>query len=232
MYKYILLILLIPNICAAQNRHFLDIRNRLNPQHRFDKYSNLMLRFHESCHFINGTMTVTHHVKFNKRREQVFYGLNNKEFYIPQPPLTMRRIATLIPNKIRSTRFAPYLVNYHKSWENEPLYIIEEWICYSNEVEACYEVESIYSKHINSSEYKDAIFSAAQFTLYAIPLLENAEPELIDFYKWNVERLDKYHTAESKNHIKLIHDNECKSLLKILVSKNGQEWVNKLFPKD
>lgn len=223
IHKILICLLFIPNICLAQNQHFTDIRNRLILKNKYDKFTRLGTRIHEQCHGLNNLLT-------NNRRRLVknynisgFYLLNDKEIYLNNPNTTMSRVAQKIPIILRGKFYRTYFQVYDRAWEKEPLYTVEEWVAYSNELESC--------DSINEIE-ESSILGAHEFAFYAISLLENADQDYIDFYKWNVERINRYSTIESDKHKLLLHHQDVKKFKDILVKTYGADWVNQYFPQE
>lgn len=211
------------NLCLLllainQNTHFSDIKNRLENKTQYDKYINLSTRLHEQCHKVNNQLT-------NSKRKSTmnytlfgFYCLNNLEFYLDSPKTTMQKTAFSIPLELRGSFYQSYLINYDKGWEAEPIYIIEEWVAYSNEVEGC---------PLDILD-KNAILATLELAIYSIPLLEFSDQKLIEFYKWNVERTSKYYTEDSKNYMRKFYNSNFKNkLIKIY----GEDWVKNHFGK-
>lgn len=61
-----------------------------------------------------------------------FYLLQDRAVMLTNPPGTISEAARLVPASARYGRFNLYMVKQAVSWNNEPLYVYDEWVAYRN----------------------------------------------------------------------------------------------------
>jgi hypothetical protein len=97
-------------------------------------------------------------------RLNVFYLLNNKAAMLVEPPVKLNDIN--IPPILRGMRHNLYLRDQKRYWNNEPLYIFEEWNCYTlGGMCAVNDAENRLSL-----ERTDAVAGMFEFIIYATGL--------------------------------------------------------------
>lgn len=222
MIKYfILFFILSSKLVFGQEHHIHDINHRAKDikkdYSRFGKPGTII---HEKAHGINSLITNKYRSSRKNYTLGGFYLLNNKEVCLSQPKTTMSRVANRIPLIARGKSYNLYLTNYDRAWENEPLFVVEEWVAYSNEIEACQGTDFL-EPH--------SILLAHEFSIYAIPLLENADQDFVEFYKWNVERISPFLSQEAQEYKTVLYHKNCSHFLDILIKTYGQDWVKKHF---
>ena len=76
---------------------------------------------HETLHGINSVIR-------NKYSNNVnaFYVLESKAIIIKEPPIRITDVARLIPAELRGMSYDLYLVQQARSWDAQPLYILDE----------------------------------------------------------------------------------------------------------
>ena len=58
------------------------------------------------------------------------YLLNGLSVYLRHPNVTIGQVAATIPAKDRGRIFNLYMVEQRRDWDREPIYLVEEWVCY------------------------------------------------------------------------------------------------------
>lgn len=91
-----------------------------NPVTNEGRYTNV----HETSHFISSEL------RFGRKRQNGFYILDGKAVILDQPNITINDIIEYVPPNIRGYRYRLYFINQQKYWNEQPLYILEEWNCY------------------------------------------------------------------------------------------------------
>ena len=82
---------------------------------------------HETCHMISNQIRNERgsNGKFNG-----FYYENGRGLTIKEPNLTIVDIRDYVPKNLRGMRYNLYFNDQVKYWNDQPLYIMEEWNCY------------------------------------------------------------------------------------------------------
>jgi hypothetical protein len=63
---------------------------------------------------------------------QGIYVLNDEAIYFWEPRITLADIAREIPHSMRGMSYNLYLIQQQRDWNNNPLYVLDEWQAYSN----------------------------------------------------------------------------------------------------
>lgn len=117
---------------------------------------------HETSHMISNQL------RNENRGKNIngFYFENGRGVLIEQPNLTIKDVAPYIPENLRGYRYKLYFVDQLKYWNDYPLYIMEEWNCYSLGG-ACAMNDFILKLPL---EKTDAVAGAFEFMIYSTAL--------------------------------------------------------------
>jgi hypothetical protein len=63
-----------------------------------------------------------------------FYCLNNRAGIFRTPRFKMHQVAEFIPQQLRGEAFKLYFIDQHAAWDDDPTYILDEWVAYINGV--------------------------------------------------------------------------------------------------
>lgn len=116
---------------------------------------------HETSHMISSQLR-------NKYRRNLngFYYNGMSGILINQPNLTIKDVGPYIPENLRGYRYQLYFVDQLKHWNDSPLYIMEEWNCYS-----LGGAVSIVDYHQEKEvEKTDAVAGCFEFMIYTTAL--------------------------------------------------------------
>jgi hypothetical protein len=80
---------------------------------------------HESSHGVSARIRNEH------RTANGFYCLNNRAYVCDSPAFTLKQLADRIPESIRRQVFKLYLIDQQRHWNETPLYVCEEMVCYT-----------------------------------------------------------------------------------------------------
>ena len=67
-----------------------------------------------------------------KYQQPGFYLLNNNAYLLKEPKTTLAAVATKIPRSLRGAVYQLYCIDQQRYWNNEPSYLIDEWVAYLN----------------------------------------------------------------------------------------------------
>lgn len=135
---------------------------------------------HETTHEVNSIYRNFYTKKLGKK-VNALYVLNGRVFVMEEPKLTLSQISQNIPNNMRGKHtFNLYLVQARQWWNNEPLYILDEWVSYING--AAVNVE-------NNQSTQGSLEFSIDFMGYAHVLLNMAPSDkLRNFVVWHSKR--------------------------------------------
>lgn len=122
-----------------------------------------------------------------ERLQAGFYLLEDQAIMLVNPLGTISEAAKLVPSSMRYSRFNLYMVKQASQWNNEPLYIFDEWVAYRNGAKCLiWDAQHGGTQDGNS----DFIFAPLEFCTYGVAVLKMAAghgelaPSLIDFARW------------------------------------------------
>jgi len=162
-----------------------DIESHIKEGHQY-KDTNLVTWAHETTHGINSYLRNGHK---DAAWVNAFYCLEDRYMVFREPRTTMSDVARRVPLALRGPSYQLYLQDQVKWWNDKPLYIMDEWISYSN--------GSACALELKEEEFYFELLQAQNFTVYSIYLLMSIKErdanydltELIEFVRWNTERV-------------------------------------------
>jgi hypothetical protein len=125
------------------------------------------------------------------------YLLNGQSVYLRHPRLTIGEAAATIPPKERGRIFDLYMVESRRDWDREPIYIVEEWVCYVHGTLARRQLgldrrEETESHALEMERYSRAILALAK---RKDPTYPDAE-KFAAFIEWNARRFREFQKVE------------------------------------
>lgn len=139
---------------------------------------------HERTHWVSNELTNRYG---DGGRYACLYVGQGKFVRIVQPrPLRIAHVAAKV--LYRGRCFDLYLVRQRQYWDAEPLYLFDEWVCYSNGADVA---TSRYAGFDNAYTVTQALeFSHyTAVTLESVPAGYDGRP-LAEFWLWNANRLE------------------------------------------
>jgi hypothetical protein len=147
---------------------------------------------HETGHMISADVRME-----NPGRNNGFYLLGGVAAVVQQPSVTIRDISKYVPPTLRGSRYDLYLVQQQRYWNDEPLYILEEWHCYT--LGAMAAVDDV--KNNRRLPRTDAVSGTLEFRVYGAALamaVRELCPDYWDnnrqfrnFLKWEIDESQK-----------------------------------------
>lgn len=228
-----------------------DIENHLpwkyGKQYRFDDKNTWA---HETTHGIQAHLN-NEWSKADRNGKRDVYWLYigyDKAAGIPQPNIKISDISRLVPEKLRKSRFNLYLVEQRKYFENEPIYIFDEWVAYCNGAECGNEL--LNKKLVQKQNKTDELWSVVEFSVYATyvaisqkkndPDYDNKQ--LMEFLAFNLERSMKLYRDGMKHDCLNWDNNEYLEFLKtapeasewrgFLIDNYGATWTKEVYGFD
>jgi hypothetical protein len=153
-----------------------DIESHLNAGHPYGDPDRIT-SVHEGTHGINSLLR-------NQYGMPCFYLLNNKAAKIPEPRTTLAQVALKIPRSLRGDVYQLYLIQMQGYWNNQPSYILDEYVAYTNGAEA--------RLQLGIRDRQETIDYMLEFSVYATCLARNhSTPQLKEFLKWQLKRVTR-----------------------------------------
>jgi hypothetical protein len=179
---------------------------------------------HESSHGIHSYLNNTY------RKGTRSYGMyvgNNKAAMIPQPNIKISDVAKKIPQSFRKVRYQLYLIDQAKEWNNDPLYVYDEWNAYVNGATTGIE--------LNILEGTDYLFSCLEFNVYSLYLCLTAKEldpsydskQLLEFTAWNSVRSMTLYNKGKDVYLQEVQQNA--ELRTFVINTWGAAWAEKTF---
>lgn len=111
-----------------------------------------------------------------------FYVLKDRAMVLKEPSSTLTAIARAVSQELRGDVYQLYLIKQAGQWNNEPLYVLDEWVAYSN--------GSATRADLKITNRAETVRYMMEFSCYAIYMLKVANPDqdVKTFVKWHLER--------------------------------------------
>lgn len=103
-----------------------DIESHLPAGHPYREVDRVTWG-HEGSHGIHSYIRLKH-----PGRANALYFLKDRAIILAEPHTTLATVAIYVPQSLRGNMYQTYLIGMQGSWNNEPLYIFDEWISYTN----------------------------------------------------------------------------------------------------
>ena len=112
-----------------------------------------------------------------------FYILNGQAVLIKEPSVTIKEVAQYVPQKLRGSRYKLYLIDQQRHWNNEPLYILDEWNAYS--LGGICAVDDYNNDR--ELERTDAVAGMFEFMVYSTALAMCVEDKCPEYWEKNTQ---------------------------------------------
>lgn len=152
-----------------------------------------------------------------------FYVLNDRAVLLKEPNTTLREVANRVPQSLRGSSYRLYLIDQQRYWNNQPLYICDEWVAYANGAATRAEL-----KISSRGETVTQMLEFAVYTYYMGMPIE-LDSNLKSFIIWHTNR------------VMIIYEDNLKLggieaatayLTKLRITPDGQDmrdWLRKLY---
>lgn len=204
--------------------------------------NDLNIWAHETSHGISSHISNT--LNTSGRDIYYFYLGKDKAAGIKQPKIKISQIANLVPEKLQKGRFNLYFVKQREGFEDDPIYLYDEWVAYCNGAECGIE---LHPKKLYLPNKTDEVWGVLEFTVYAGYTLiaqKKHDPnynnkQLLEFTAWNMERAMKlYHEGyqyevfnwdEHKYLEFLRNDSAASEFRTFIIDTYGTDWAKEVF---
>jgi hypothetical protein len=135
---------------------------------------------HETSHFISSAL------RKGRMGYNGFYVLDDNAVIVKEPPTTIGEVAKYVPKNLRGYRYKLYFVEQKRYWDEQPLYIAEEWNCYT--LGGMCAVDDYNNKR--ELERTDAISGMFEFMIYSTALAMCVKERCPEYWKINTQFKD------------------------------------------
>jgi len=213
-----------------------DIESHLPSNHAYS-HQDLITWGHESTHGINSNIRNSQSEPWSVN---AFYCLRNRAVVLKEPKTRITKFANKIPQILRGPSYNLYLKQQTKYWDDRPLYILDEWIAYTNGAEVGIEMKA--------AGWDYELLQAHNFNVYVVCLAMEIQlncPDYDDlpffgFVKWNIERvmnltqqaknLDVQKVARVQEYLdKIKTHSESEKFREFCRGYFGNEWCQKVY---
>ncbi len=160
-----------------------DIESHLPAGHPY-RDADKITWVHEGTHGINAQLRNEFHCPG-------FYILDNRAVLLKEEPrTTLTQVAKRVPVSLRGDVYNLYLLQSRQWWENEPSYVFDEFVAYTNGADA----RRLLAIHIR----QETVRYMVEFCVYSTCVPWSAksnDPQVRAFIMWQIERSMKVHKA-------------------------------------
>ncbi len=198
-----------------------DIESHLPKGHPYQD-SDYITYVHEGTHGINSRLRG----QYNK---PAFYILNNRAVIMDEPMITLvySTVAAQVPKSLRGDVYNLYLRQMRRWWNNQPTYVFDEWVAYTNGAQA--------RQELGITSRKETVRYMLEFVVYSacVPMAANSDdPVMLEFYRWQVSRCMKIYQQsglESPYLNKLRTAADAENLRIFIRDYCGERWTKKVL---
>jgi hypothetical protein len=221
-----------------------DIENHLHPSMgKQYRDTDKVTWAHETTHGIHSWLNNSN-LKPGDRSYYFMYVGHNKAAKIKQPNIQIADVAKMVPDSLKKSRFNLYLVQQRRDWNNDPIYLWDEWVAYCNGSECGIE---LVTKKIYAPNKNDSCWGVLEFNVYAtyVAMAQKKhdptynDKQLLEFLAWNLERgmrlykdgqkLDVYNWDNGKYLIHLQTHADAAEFRNFIITTYGAEWAEEVF---
>lgn len=165
-----------------------EVLSRCDAQGRQNAYEpDLVTYCHEATHQLNGRIRNTLPGNWNA----LYVGGDRGLCVIfPEPRVTLQQAAQFVSPQMRTSTFQLYFVDMAQYWNQQPLYILDEWVAYTNGSQAAKELRvdphGTYERAMWFCHYTDAVIAAVE----AYDPSYSHMPQLQEFVRWHKGRVE------------------------------------------
>lgn len=148
-FRAILILLLLASVaCAEWYRYnpagavdgqgiLQDVTSRCDEQGRRTAYEPDRVTYcHEATHMLNSRIRKA----AGGNRVNAFYVGGGMAVVLKEPGVQLRTVAGYVSPELRNSTYKLYFIEQAQHWNNEPLYVLDEWSAYCNGSQAAREL--------------------------------------------------------------------------------------------
>jgi len=159
-----------------------DVESRMPRGHIYTD-SDQITWTHETTHGLHSRWRQY----FNK---PCLYVLKGRLCVLTHPNIRLSDVAAQVSPSLRGNGYQ-YLVQQQRYWNNEPLYVFDEWVAYTNGVAAILDLEEKGLLRRSDRSYGHDLEKMVQFMNYSLVVtqLGGEDEKLTSFVQWHCERV-------------------------------------------
>jgi hypothetical protein len=202
-----------------------DVESHLPAGHIY-RDSDMITWTHESSHGIASQLRgqYAQYGKYNG-----FYVLKNRACIIKEPNTTINKAARLVPNSLRGDVYNLYMVQQANSWNDSPLYILDEFIAYTN--------GSDCRLDLKIADRSESVKYMIEFGVYSMCLAQSCQSNDLQFKKflmWSLERMMNIYQQSSKEdtsqYLTILRiSSDAENLRRFSREYFGKEWTKNII---
>jgi hypothetical protein len=152
-----------------------------------------------------------------------FYVLNDRAVTLHEPQGTLTDVANAVPRELRGDVYNLYLKKAASSWNNEPLYLLDEFVAYTN--------GSATRADLKIAGRAETVRYMMEFALYAICVLKatKCDDDVKIFTKWQLERAMEVWKANGVEAPYWDKAKQSKEIKDFCFSTFGIEWSKRVL---
>jgi hypothetical protein len=133
---------------------------------------------HETLHGIHAELRNQYFLDFKKRMFFLYYD-NGLSISLNIPSIKIQNIIPYIPIDLVGKRYNLYFKEQIQYWNDQPLYILDEWVCYILGGEVAVQD---YHNNIKYKEKSDSVSGCLEFSIYAVCLYNAVKNNNIEYF--------------------------------------------------
>ena len=118
---------------------------------------------HETTHMIHAELRMKNN---SSGHHNSFYIVNTGAIDFPEPKIKKNDVAKYIPQALRGSRYSTYITKA-QVWNDQPLYLVDEWIAYLNGAEVA--IEEVETGRYRGRRYCEGP-GVVEFSVYCTAL--------------------------------------------------------------
>jgi hypothetical protein len=126
---------------------------------------------HETTHGINSSLRNRFRSVYPHKINAFFVG-RGEYVVLAEPNIRLRDVAQFVPAALRGRRFNLYFVQQVRHWDDTPLYVLDEFVCYINGGKVC--VDDLLNNRYRQ-ENTDGVSGCLEFAIYSMALVKCIE---------------------------------------------------------
>lgn len=142
---------------------------------------------HEATHMLNSRIRRD----YGGGNFNAVYVGNGRAYVAPEPKVTLRQISEYVDESLRNSTYKLYFIQQQRDWNEQPLYILDEWTAYANGSLAAIELDDdphgTYERALWFNHFADCLIQAVQDHDPGYSHLE----ELTHFVTWHKRRVEE-----------------------------------------
>lgn len=166
-----------------------------SPQKPWGNDGGRHINVHETAHGIHSDLR-NEYEKLLKYRLNAFYSLNGNVIILKESNITIRHVVKFVPLKLRSYRWNLYFVEKLPDWNDQPSYILDEWVAYILGSKCAVEDNNKNIATIKS----DAVSGCLDFSIYAVAFAMAVKTHDNEYWKNNPQfkEVIKYYLIQAE----------------------------------